>query len=186
MASAIVGVHRNTADRYFRRIRHHIASLPPPAPLMGQVEIDESYFGGMRKGRRGRACQKIPVLGMVARGGNVHAQVIPNASSDTIIPIIQKNVVAESVIFTDKWWGYIPLSQAGYTHLTINHSRDFVVGNVHINTIENFWRQAKRNLYLHNGIPKHTFPDYLAECVWRFNNPDPRLQLATLEYLMGV
>ena len=180
----LVNVHRNTATRYFRRIREKIAEQPQTPPLMGQVEIDESYFGGMRKGRRGRGCSKIPVLGMIARNGKVAATVIPNAGADVIIPIIRENVVTGSTIYTDKWRGYRPLARCGYEHLTICHARHFALGHIHVNSIENFWSQAKRHLRRFNGIPPQTFPLFLAECVWRFNNPSPRRQIAIIRNLL--
>ena len=184
-SAELVGVHRHTATRYFRRIRERIATLPPPAPLMGHVEIDESYFGGIRKGRRGRGSQnKVPVLGMIARGGEVAAVIIKNASADVLIPIIRKNVVSGSVVYTDKWRGYCSLPEYGYHHATICHAQNFAVGNIHVNGIENFWSQAKRHMRRFNGIPPQAFPLFLAECVWRFNNPSPRRQVMQVQHLM--
>lgn len=51
----------------------------------------------------------------------------------------------------------------------------------HINGIENFWNQAKRNLRKFNVVPKEHFPHFLKECEWRFNNPDRRTQLKQLQ-----
>ena len=56
-----------------------------PELLGGEVEIDESYFGGRRKGKRGRgAGGKVPVFGLLKRGGKVHAVIIPNVGSKTL------------------------------------------------------------------------------------------------------
>ena len=52
--SEIVGVHRNTATSFFMRLRRIIAGKLPSYELSGEVEADESYFGGTRKGKRGR------------------------------------------------------------------------------------------------------------------------------------
>ena len=47
----------------------------------GEIEVDESYFGGKRKGKRGRgAAGKIPVFGLLKRGGKVYTKIIPDAS----------------------------------------------------------------------------------------------------------
>jgi transposase len=47
----------------------------------GEIEVDESYFGGKRKGKRGRgAAGKVPVFGLLNRGGKVYAKIIPDAS----------------------------------------------------------------------------------------------------------
>ena len=57
----------------------------------GEVEVDESYFGGRRKGRRGRgAGGKIRVFGLLKRGGKVYTKIIPNASSANLMPIMER------------------------------------------------------------------------------------------------
>ena len=50
----ITGVNRNTVRVFFQRLRKLIASKLPSYVLSGEVEADESYFGGVRKGKRGR------------------------------------------------------------------------------------------------------------------------------------
>ena len=64
----------------------------------GEIEVDESYFGGRRKGRRGRgAGGKIPVFGLLERGGKVYTKIIPNASSATLMPIMERKIVPDNV-----------------------------------------------------------------------------------------
>jgi transposase len=59
-----------------------------PCPS-GEIEVDESYFDGSRNGKRGRgAAGKVPVFGLLKRGGRVHVVMIPNAQQNTLIPII--------------------------------------------------------------------------------------------------
>ena len=75
-AAELAGVHRNTAVRFFHKLRHRIAKKQQEraAQFAGEIELDESYFGGVRKGKRGRgAAGKIPVFGLLKRGGHVHA-----------------------------------------------------------------------------------------------------------------
>ena len=65
--------------------------------LGGEIEVDESYFGGRRKGKRGRgAAGKIPVFGILKRGGKVYTKIIPDAASATLIPIIGRKVIPGS------------------------------------------------------------------------------------------
>src|SRR5665647_835285 len=73
-AASLVGVNKSTAAFYFQRLREIIAQESEDvAPLFG--EIDESYFGGHRKGKRGRgAAGKVPVFGLLKRGGKVYAK----------------------------------------------------------------------------------------------------------------
>ena len=71
-AAEVVGVQPNTAIRFFMRLRQLIASKLPSYRLGGEVEADESYFGGVRKGKRGRgAGVKVAVFGLLKRGGKV-------------------------------------------------------------------------------------------------------------------
>lgn len=78
-AAELVGVHRNTAASFFTRLRKVICQEREEAsPLEGEVEVDESYFGGVRKGKRGRgAAGKVPVFGLLKRGGRVYTMMIP-------------------------------------------------------------------------------------------------------------
>ena len=78
-AAELVGVNRNTVVSFYNRLRMIIAEeLAKAFPVSGEIEIDESYFGGRRKGKRGRgAAGKVPVFGILKRGGKIyttHAQ----------------------------------------------------------------------------------------------------------------
>ena len=89
-AAEIVGVQVNTATRFFMRLRQLIAGKLPSYQLCGEVEGDESYFGGVRKGKRSReAAGKVAVFSLLKRGGKVYTAIIPNAKTETILPIIK-------------------------------------------------------------------------------------------------
>ena len=110
----------------------------------GEIEVDESHFGGKRKGRRGRGSQgKIPVFGLLKRGGKVYTKIIADASSATLIPIIEQMVIPDSIVYTDSWKSYNILDISDFRHFLINHSLLFADRHNHINGIENFWNQAK-------------------------------------------
>ena len=170
-AADLVGVHRNTAISFYHRLRVMIAEeLAKASPLSGEIEVDESYFGGHRKGRRGRgAAGKVPVFGILKRGGKVYTTPIPNAKTATLLPIINHMIVPDSIVYTDTLPSYNALDVSSFHHIRVNHSTTFVDRHNHINGIENFWNQAKRHLRRFNGIRKETFPLYLKECEWRFN-----------------
>ena len=95
-AASLVGVHRNSAAFYFHRLREVIAyelEAESEAMFGGEIEVDESYFGGRQKGKRGRgAAGKIPVFGLLKRGGKVYTRVIPDAAGKTLVPIIERKV----------------------------------------------------------------------------------------------
>lgn len=167
-AASLVGVHRDTAAFYFHRIREVIVDeleAESEAMFGGEIEVDESYFGGKRKGKRGRdAAGKIPVFGLIKRGGKVYTRVIPDAAGKTLVPIIEHKVTPDSIVYSDIWQGYNALDVSSFKHFRINHSELFAVGRNHINGIENFWNQARRHMRKFNGVPKEHFGQYLKEC----------------------
>ena len=183
-AASLCGVNRKTAAFYFHRLREIIAfelEAKNDAMFGGEIEVDESYFGGRRKGKRGRgAAGKIPVFGLLKRGGKVYTKIIPDASSATLMPIIERKIVPDSIVYSDGWKGYNVLDVSDFHHFRINHSELFADNRTHINGIENFWNQAKRHMRKFNGVPKAHFGLFLKECEWRFNNSDPSTQLAKL------
>ncbi len=183
-AAELVGVNKNTAVLFYHRLREIIAArIADESPLRGEIELDESYFGGVRKGRRGRgAAGKVPVFGILKRGGRVYTAMIPNAQALTLLSIVQDKVELDSVVYTDAFRSYDILDIAGFHHHRINHSKAFSGGSGrHINGIENFWNQAKRHLRKYNGIPREHFHLFLKECEWRFNYGSPGQLLQTLK-----
>ena len=68
----------------------------------GEVEADESYFGGRRKRKRGRgAAGKVPVFGFLKRNGKVFTVITPDAKANTLMPIIRQQVKLDSIVYTD-------------------------------------------------------------------------------------
>jgi transposase-like protein len=148
--------------------------------LSGEVEVDETYIGGKarhmhaserkRKGiKPGRPSHMTPVLGMVERGGRVRAEVVPNVKGDTLRPRIRESVAFGSSLYTDALGSYRGMNIA-FDHRTVDHAERYVDGQVHTNTIENFWSLVKRGLggtYI-SVEPFHLFR-YLDERVFTFN-----------------
>jgi transposase len=183
-AAEIVGVNKATATVFFHKIRTVIAQkLLENTPFDGEVEVDESYFGGVRKGKRGRgAAGKIPVFGILKRGGKVYTVVIPDIKSKTLIPILRERVVPDSIVYTDGLRSYDVLDVSEFKHVRIDHSKTLVDGRGgHINGIENFWNQAKRVLRKYNGIPRVNAELFIKECEFRFNFGSSRIQLRLLK-----
>lgn len=184
-AADLIGVNRNTAAYYFQRLRGIIVyelEQESHEVFTGEIEVDESYFGGTRKGKRGRgSAGKVPVFGLLKRGGKVYTKIITDASSQTLMPIIANKVIPDSIVYSDSWRGYNVLDVSDFKHYRINHSKLFADKQNHINGIENFWNQAKRHMRQFNGVPKANFLLFLKECEWRFNNPTPQAQLLQLK-----
>ena len=106
----------------------------------GEVEADESYFGGHRKGRRGRgAAGKVAVFGLLKRNGKVYTVAVPNTQTATLLPIIREQVKPDSIVYTDCYKSYDVPDVGEFSHLRINHSTHFAERQNHINGIENFW-----------------------------------------------
>ena len=104
-AADILGIHPNSAVLFYRKIRmvisHHLA-LAADEVFEGSVELDESYFDGHRKGRRGRgAAGKVVVFGILKRNGRVYTVVVDNAKSDTLMPVIKQKIMPDSIVYTE-------------------------------------------------------------------------------------
>jgi len=120
-----VGVNRKTAAYYFHRLREIIyCAIEDETPFAGEIEVDESYFGGHRKGKRGRgAAGKVPVFGILKRGGRVYTKVILNAKATTLLPIMQRRIVPDSIVYSDCLPSYNVLDVSDFRHHRINHSK---------------------------------------------------------------
>lgn len=95
-AAELVGVQRTTAIKFYHRLRQLIASKLPSYELSGEVEAEESYFGGHRKGKRGRgATGKVPVFGLLKRGGKVYTAISP--IGETLMDIIKEKVTLDNL-----------------------------------------------------------------------------------------
>jgi transposase-like protein len=148
--------------------------------LSGTIEADETYIGGDSKNmhaskrkrfemRSGRKDHKTAVLGLVQRQGKVRAKVVPNARSKSLVPVVRENVQEGSELYTDSLQSY-ELLASDYVHEVINHSVEYVRGNVHTNSVENFWSLLKRTIrgtYV-SVAPEH-LQKYVEEQAFRYN-----------------
>lgn len=155
--------------------------------LKGEVELDESYFGGRRKGKRGRgAFNKVPVFGILERNGIVKVEVVQDVKAETLLNLTVQTVRRGSIIYTDKFKSYDSLMFCGYRHLKIDHKKKFSSGKVYINGVEGFWSYAKERLVKHHGVSKERFPLYLKEMEFRYNNRDNSLFDLLVDYLTNL
>lgn len=100
-----LGVTYKTAYRIGMQIRKLTANaLNFDAMLSGHVELDEAYVGGRKSGgKRGRGAPgKTIVMGLIERGGNMKAQIIPDVKKDTLRNVVLDNVEAGSIVATDE------------------------------------------------------------------------------------
>jgi len=109
---------------------------------------------------------------MLERGSRqVRAMVIPNPKRETLQKQILDRVGFGATIYTDGWPGYDGLAAKEYIHETVNHMEEYVRGNVHTQSIENFWSCLKRTLKgTYVAVEGFHMDRYLDEQMFRFNN----------------
>lgn len=157
------------------------------AMLSGEIEMDESYFGGFRKGKHGRgAAGKVPVFGILERDGRVVVEMVPNLKAQTVLDLAVTKVRRGSIVYTDRFRIYDSLMFCGYRHLKVDHSVEFSRGRVSINGLEGFWSWAKERLMKHHGISPVRFPLYLKELEFRYNHRNEDLFTLVLARLCGL
>lgn len=169
-----LGVTYKTAWRMFNKIRTLLGE--DIDDMSGAVEADETYVGGKRRGeKRGRpgpSSNKVPVFGVVERGGRVAAVTVPNVKRASVLPHITQRVLPATMIYTDELRTYDSLGREGYRHERVNHSEKiYVAGDAHTNTIEGFWSLLKRGIggVYHSVSAKH-LQSYLDEYSFRYNH----------------
>ena len=99
-AADILGFQANTVALFYGKVRQIIVeNLPDIAPEQGEFEADESYFGGVRKGKRGRgATGKAPVFGILKRGGKVYTKMVSDTKSKTLFDALNSKILPDSVV----------------------------------------------------------------------------------------
>lgn len=183
-----LGLTQKTAWFMLHRIREVLKQVSPNS-LGGDniVETDECYVGGLEANKHKKKKRsnlnpdltnegkpykpKKVVIGIIERGGKVVLRYIPSSDRKHLENTVVDYVKYGSKIYSDEFWGYNELKYA-YNHSTVNHSlKVYVRGDVHTNTIENFWSGLKRGLYgiYHQVSDKH-MSRYLNEFASRFNS----------------
>lgn len=180
-----LGITQKSAWFVLHRIREAMTN-GTIEKLSGTIEVDEAYVGGVAKNmhktkrirfqpkwdRQQLRDNKTAIFGMVERKGIVRAKVIKKGNTvrtEDVMPVIHENIEPNSEVFTDQAIIYRHLYEQ-YVHETVNHTVEYVRGNVHTNSIENFWSLLKRTIkgtYV-SVSPAH-LQKYVEEQVFRFN-----------------
>jgi len=185
-SAVLLKLNRNTINRWYGLFRQaiylHQSGLKEK--LLGNIEVDESYFGARRmrgfhgKLKRGRGTLKQPVFGIFERQGRVYTEIVPNCKKKTLQAVIQGKVSIDSVIYSDGWRGDNGLVDVGYSkHFRVLHGENEFArdGHCHINGIESFWSFTKRRLAKFNGV-KTNFDLHLKESEWRWKRKQDVLE----------
>lgn len=185
---------RPTAYKTAFYICHRVRAMldnPEFGPLMGVVEVDETFIGGKDHNRhrnkkfgRGGFAGKTPVVGAIARKGNVVCKMIENTDTDALTGFVNKVVSSKvELVATDDHRGYDAIEVYGRRHGVVNHSEgEYVRGEIHTQNIESFWALLKRGIIgTYHNVSKKYLPLYLNEFQWRFNHrKDPDIFLTAL------
>jgi len=174
-----LGVTQKTAWYMNHRVRHSLG-MESEGKLSGVIEADESFIGGKEankhkskrtEGTQGRSVlTKTPVAGVVSRGGELRAQVVPDTTGSNLRRFVYDNVERGSQLHTDEWWGYRGLEKL-FGHSFVKHNENkYVEGACHTNTMEGFWSLLKRGIVgiYHSMSSKH-LQKYVDEFVFRYN-----------------
>ncbi len=174
-----IGVTQKTAWFMLHRLREAATTKSFNAPLEGVVEADETFVGGKEKnkhaskrtgdtkGGKGKAV----VMGVVERGGEVRAAVVPDRKAATVQGFVAANVAAGATLMTDEFTGFAGMERR-YTHHTVNHAKGEYVRHftLHTNTIEGVWSLLKRQIIgIHHFVTAKHLNRYVAEAAWRYN-----------------
>ncbi|XP_064107422.1 uncharacterized protein LOC135216219 [Macrobrachium nipponense] len=154
-------------------ILHHIEHSSTPIGGPGKiVEIDEAKFG-KRKYNRGRYIEGVWVFGGFERDSKKTFMVpVPDRSRETLVAQIRKWILPGTKIISDCWAAYSQLQLEGYTHETVNHSKNFVDPETGASTqnIERCWRDARADVPKY-GRREDSFVKYLANHLFRRKYP---------------
>ena len=150
-ASRDLGLRPMTTWSMMHRIRKAMATDQAEL-LKGIVEMDECYIGGKprkenkkddddSKGNpRGRGTKKEAVVGAVERMGNVKVEQVSKMmlNAKGLLAFVRNNMdIEETLLITDEYTGYNKMNDK-IPHYSVNHSKEYVKGDIHTNTIESF------------------------------------------------
>ena len=171
-----LGVTYKCAWRMAHAVRAQMRAVDGEAPIGGNgktVQVDETYVGGIAKGR-GRGCKGNTTIvpGVIEEDGDAIARVVPYVKKRTLHPIIEEPVEEGTHVETDELISYRGLDRKGYTHSVVNHSAGEYVAAVgsNVNAIKNFWKHLKaaiRSTYI-SVSPQH-LEKHVKELEFRFN-----------------
>jgi transposase-like protein len=208
-------VNRQTTDRLFRLLRAAIYQTRSQEPIVlaaeGIAEMDEVYITAGLKGRagglelereprkrglkrRGRGTwdsDRLPVFGLLCRGGEARLFVLRNVQTVTIRPIVEQMVQRGARVYTDGYCIYHFLSREGYQHRAVNHGAgEYALDldgdgkcEVHCNTMECTWSWLRQMIRTYRGVSKVYLPLYVAQFEFLFNRRHENRWNRTLDVL---
>ena len=169
-----------TAWTWLHKLRRAMVR-PGRDRLSGTIEVDETYWGGLEEGVRGRQTESKALIVVAAQEdgngiGRIRMRRILDASAESLLPFVEEVIVAGSVVHTGGWLGYLPLEGKGYVHRVTfprgnKKSPSELMPRVHlVVSLLKRWL-----LGTHQGALSHEHLDYyLDEFTFRFNRRTSR------------
>ena len=181
-----IHVTQKTAWFMLHRVRAAIRAKSLDRKLSGIVEADETFIGGLMenmhhkraqklrdaagvtKGNSGPGINKVIVQAVVERNGEARAQILDNLIDGPRMAFLTQNIEDGSHVMTDTAYGKLG---PRWIHDFINHQREYVRGQIHTNSVENFWSCLQRTLGgTYVSVEPFHLSAYLDEQSFRFNN----------------
>ena len=175
-----IGVGYKTAWRMCNLVRTHLMAQDATDKLTGEVEADETAYGGRPKVSMTRGmtmpeaqtfakARKVSIVAMVERGGRVRAYVQPREGA---LETVSLHVDPNATVYTDEWAGYRSLRTTHPTHKTIRHTdKVYASGDVHTQTIEGWFGNVKNGIAgNYHGVSVKWLQSYINEYTWRYNH----------------
>lgn len=142
--------------------------------LSGTVEVDQTYLGGRVRGRSMSNTFKAKALAIavIERRGEVRVKVIENKDKISVGRFITEHVDRLGTrLMTDQDQGYIDTDKLYETHMINHQKKEFVRGDIHVNTVESFWAHVKRCLRgTYKSVSKKHAQSYLNAFAFHYNN----------------
>lgn len=158
----------HTAWKWLHKLRRAMVR-PGRDQLNGLVEVDETYIGGKKPGKRGRGAVGKALVGIAVEDkgekgiGRIRLYHLEDASSDSLIPFVKNTIKSGSIVRTDDWLGYYPLAKETFSH-NIQLSKDLKL--VHL--VAALLKRWLLGTYQGAVRPSHLMY-YLDEFTFRFN-----------------
>jgi len=178
-AAGLAGVNRNTARLFYHRVRETIAQqLERASPVWG-----EAVSTGAEQRTLREAAPGVPVFGLVSREGKVHTVLIHDGRPpDAPVAAAETGVPLDAIVYYAGSSGERgALAVTAFHQQRVDDEKRPARGGPRIDSVENFWGQAKRHLRRYGGIPRQHLGLFLKECEWRFNYGSPRQLLEVLK-----